>query len=87
MKLNEHKTGLSLGIFVGGVHLVWSILVALGLAQTLVGLSANLHMVGAPVAVGVFSLTNAVLLVIVSAFIAYALGYYFAWIWNKVHEK
>lgn len=87
MKLNEHKTGLSLGIFVGCLHLLWSILVVLGFAQVLLNWSMGWHMVNSTITVAPFSMTNALTLIIVSALVGYIVGYGFAVIWNKVHEK
>lgn len=87
MTLNKHKTGLSLGIFVGTLHFLWSILVALGFAQTLATWSMNWHMVSSQFTVLPFNLTSALTLVVVSALGGYAIGYLFATIWNKVHKK
>jgi len=87
MKLDPHKAGLSLGLFIGGLHTVWSLLVALGFAQTLMNWSLAWHMVSSPATVAPFSLTNAVTLVIVTALIGYGMGYAFATIWNKVHKS
>lgn len=86
MKLNERKTGLSLGLFIAGVHLVWSLLVALGWAQILIGWSFSWHMLSNPFTVQPFSLTNAIILIIVTFAVGNAVGYSFAAIWNKTHE-
>lgn len=87
MKLNEQKAALALGLFTGGLHLVWSILVMLGFAQTLINWSFSLHMLGNPFLVQPFSLNNALILIIVTFAVGYASGYLFALVWNKVHEK
>lgn len=87
MKLNEHKTGLALGLFVGGVHLLWSLAVLIKVAQVLVNWSMRWHMVAIPVKVKPFSLNDAIWLIIVTAAVGYVFGYVFAWVWNKVHEK
>ncbi|HZQ29960.1 MAG TPA: hypothetical protein VFA93_02695 [Patescibacteria group bacterium] len=86
MKLNPHKTGLSVGLFVAAVHTVWSLLVALGFAQTLMTWSMNWHMVSGQWSVGAFNLTSALTLIVVSAVVGYVLGYAFATIWNQVHK-
>ncbi|HKC14934.1 MAG TPA: hypothetical protein VKC89_03185 [Patescibacteria group bacterium] len=86
MKLNPHKTGLSLGFFFAGVHLLWSVLVALGLGQTLVNFSMTNHMIVSPTTIAPFSLIGAVTLVI-SAFVGgYVVGWAFSWVWNQVHK-
>lgn len=87
MTLNRHKTGLTLGVFIGGWHLVWSALVALGFAQTLMNWSFAWHMLVNPFVVAPFNLTNAVILVVATGLVGYAAGYLFATVWNKVHEK
>ncbi|MEK7101540.1 MAG: hypothetical protein AAB882_00095 [Patescibacteria group bacterium] len=84
--LNPAKTGLALGKLVGGVHLMWSIFIALGWAQALVNFSQWAHMVSVPVVVGAFDLSAAITVVLVATFIGYALGYVFATIWNWLHR-
>lgn len=84
--LNPAKTGLALGKLVGGVHLVWVILVALGWAQALINFSMWAHMASVPVVVEAFNLSAAVTVVIVAAAIGYVLGYAFAKIWNYLHR-
>lgn len=86
MKLNEQMTGFTLGLFVGGVHLVWSVLIALGFAQTLINWSFSWHMLSNPFIVQPFSLTNAVILVVATGLVGYAIGYAFAKVWNQVHK-
>lgn len=87
MKLNEQKTALALGVLFGGWHLIWAILVALGFAQTLLDWTFAWHMLANPWVVQPFSLSNAVILVVVTGLVGYVMGYLFAWVWNKVHEK
>ncbi len=84
--INTHKTGLVLGSLVGVIHLVWSILVAIGLAQSLVDFIFKLHMVRPIIVVDTFSIGLAVALIIVTAIIGYIVGYIFALIWNKLHK-
>jgi hypothetical protein len=84
--LNPKKTGLALGKLVGGLHLVWAILIALGWAQALVNFSMWAHMVSVPVVVEAFNLSAAVTVIIVATAIGYVLGYAFAKIWNWLHR-
>lgn len=84
--LNPNKTGLALGKLVGGLHLVWAILVALGSAQALVNFSLWAHMVSMPVVVGAFDITAAITIIIVATAAGYVLGYLFAKIWNYLHR-
>jgi len=85
--LNPHKTGLAIGAMLGFVHLVWSILVAVGLAQLYINWIFQLHMIVPPYTVATFSVMNAVLLVIVTSVLGYVVGWVLASIWNMVHKK
>jgi len=88
--MNHHldpvKTGLAVGKLVGGLHVVWSILVALGWAQPLVNFSQWAHMISTPVVVKDFDLSAAVTVVIVAALIGCVIGYVFAKIWNWLYR-
>ncbi len=84
--LNPTKTGLAVGKLVGGLHLIWVILVALGWAQALATFSMWAHMVSVPVIVRPFDLVAAVTVVVVAAVIGYVIGHVFAKIWNYLHR-
>lgn len=86
MKLNEQKAALAVGLFVGAVHVVWTLLIALGWAQTLINWSFSWHMLSNPFTVQPFNLINAILLIIATFAVGNAIGYAFAAIWNKVHK-
>jgi hypothetical protein len=84
--LNPKKVGLAVGGFAAAVHLVWSIIIALGWGQALADFVAWAHMVGPAPLVEPFNLGTAVLLVIVAGILGCAIGFVFATIWNKVHK-
>ena len=84
--LDPAKTGLAVGKLLGGLHVIWSILVAIGWAQWLVNFSQWAHMVSVPVIVKPFDLSAAVTVVIVAALIGCVIGYAFAKIWNWLHR-
>ena len=84
--LNPTKTGLALGGLVGGVHLVWSILIAFGWAQTLVNFSQWAHMVSVPVVVKTFDLSAAITVIVIAGIIGAVVGNVFARIWNYLHR-
>lgn len=86
MKLDPKKTGLSLGLMVGGVHVLWSILVALGLAQGLLDFIFGLHMIANPEQVTGFDIMKAGTLIVITFGVGYVVGYIFSNIWNKVHK-
>ncbi len=85
--INEKKVALTLATLMGGLHLVWSILVALHWAQPLLNFIFKVHMIKAVFLVDDFNLGLALLLIIVTAIIGYVVGYIFATIWNKLHSK
>lgn len=88
--MNHHisptRTGLALGTLVGGLHLLWAVLVWIGWAQPLVDFSAWAHMINPPVVVKEFDPSAAVTVVIVAAIVGYLVGVAFARIWNRTHR-
>lgn len=84
--LNKNKVGLTLGAMVGGIHLVWSILVGFGWAQALIDFIFKLHMIKPVVVVDSFNFGLALALIIVTAIIGCIVGYVFAFVWNKIHQ-
>jgi hypothetical protein len=85
-KLNPQKVALAVGGFIAAVHLVWSVIVALGWGQGLVSFIFKLHMIAPAPIVGAFSIGNAVGLIIVTGIVGSIAGFVFATIWNKVHK-
>jgi len=86
MKLDPSKMALTLGVLIGGLHLGWSILVALGLAQPLLDFIFSIHMLANPYQVTGFDVTKAGILVVITFMVGYVVGYIFANVWNKVHK-
>jgi len=84
--INPIKTGIALGKFIGGVHLVWALLVALGWAQALVNFSLWAHMVSYPVVIETFSFSAAVSVIVIASIVGYIFGYAFAHAWNHSHR-
>lgn len=80
--LNVRRTALSLGLFVGFMHLVWSILIALGWAKPLADFILNLHHIQLSYDIAPFSLGTAVMLIILTFVVGYVLGFIFATGWN-----
>ena len=78
---------MTLGAFAGLIHLAWSVLVALGLAQGLASFIYSIPFLSgmAPKA-DAFSPGNAALLVVVSSAVGYAAGWVIATIWNKTAD-
>ncbi len=84
--INPAKTALTVGAFIGGWHVIWSILVALGVAQGIVDFALWMHMINLPYAVKAFDSSAAATLIIVTAIMGYVVGYLFANIWNRMHR-
>jgi len=80
------KTALTFGILLGGFHLVWSILIVLGVAQALIDFIFWAHMISLSFVVKAFDPTATVTLVIVTAIIGYIFGFVMAIIWNRLHR-
>jgi len=83
--LNQHKTGLVVGVLIGAWHLAWSALVWTGWGQPLIDFILWAHMIHLQYVVGPFDAKASALLVVVTALAGYALGWLFALVWNRVH--
>ncbi|MGB5083654.1 MAG: hypothetical protein WBO09_03425 [Methylocystis silviterrae] len=83
---DRNKVGLVGAALLGGWHLVWSILVATGLGQTLYDFILWAHMVHLNIVIGPFNLAASATLIAVTAIFGYVIGYIGAWVWNRVHS-
>lgn len=83
--INPRKVSLTLGVFAGLVHLVWSLLVFIGWAQPLIDFIFRMHFIKPLYLVGDFNFMTAVGLIIITSIIGSIVGYVFALIWNKFH--
>lgn len=85
--INPCESGLAVGALFGGLHVVWSILIALGWAQALINFIFWAHMLRLPLAANPFDLSAAITLIVVSSFVGYVVGYAFASIWNRLNHR
>ncbi len=85
-ELSVKRAALTLGFFAALLHLVWSLLVALGLAQGLVNWRLGMHFVNLQLTVLPFSLVSAIILVVLAFIGGAVIGTVFALIWNKVRD-
>ena len=85
--VNPHKTAVLLAVLIGGGHLIWSILVALGWAQPLFNFIFWAHMIQPMFTVKPFDFTAAIVLVVVTTIIGYIVGFIAGAIWNKIHNS
>ena len=86
-KVNPHSTGLVLGAFLALIHLVWSFLVLIGMAQPLLNFIFKLHMMSPVLAISGFTYKRAIGLIIITAVIGYVFGWLLGVIWNKYASK
>lgn len=87
MKLDANRVGLVFGLFVAGLHLLWSILVVIGWAQMLLNFVFWLHMLGNPYQVMPFDFTAVILLLVITFAVGYAVGWVFSSLWNRLYKK
>lgn len=87
MTISPIRSGLALGGIVALWHLVWSGLVAVGAAQTVLDFVLRIHFLEVPVTLLPFSAQIAALLVAVTFLLGFLLGYVFAALWNWLHRN
>lgn len=85
-QLDQQKTALTVGLFLGGWHAIWSILVAIGVAQAFYDFILWAHMIHLALVVGPFEITASLTLIAVTFVMGYIFGYVFAYIWNRLHK-
>ena len=83
---NPNKVGLVFGALLGGWHLLWSLLVLSGVAQSIYDFVLWAHMIHLSIVIGPFDATAAVTLVVFTGVMGYIIGYTGAWVWNRVHR-
>ena len=81
--INKNKTGLTFGFLISFMHLVWSIMVATGVAQSYWNFIMDLHMLNIPVTVMPFSFIKALSLIVITFIAGYIFGWLMAFFWNK----
>jgi len=84
---NPNKVGLVLGVLIGGWHLFWSLLVAIGWAQPIIDFVFWAHMIKPVYFVKPFDPVAAVTLILITAIIRYIFGFLGAVIWNRLHRR
>jgi len=86
-KVGKQKIALTTGILFGGVHLVWSLMIAMGFAQTYLDWIMGLHSINNPFFVMEFSLERTIYLVSFTFVVGYVVGWVGAWVCNKTCRK
>ena len=83
--MSPSKTALTFAFLLGGFHVVWAALIALGWAQALYDFILWAHMLSLPIVVKAFDPTATVTLVVITSAIGWIFGYAMARIWNRLH--
>ena len=85
-KLGVGRAGLALGLLLGGLHLIWALLVASGWAQPLMDFLFWLHFIKPVYVIEGFAPLRAAGLVLLTGTIGYAVGGAYALLWNRMHQ-
>jgi hypothetical protein len=84
-RINKNKAGIVAGLLIGLWHLIWSLLVAFGVAQAVINWIFRLHFIQPPYTITAFNLVTAVTLIVVTSVIGFVMGWLFGAIWNWLH--
>ncbi|OGL64810.1 hypothetical protein A3B21_03760 [Candidatus Uhrbacteria bacterium RIFCSPLOWO2_01_FULL_47_24] len=82
MTFNKNQAGLTLGTLFGLMHLLWVVVVGLGMGQSLANYWHAKHFLTDGHVLGQFQLGMAVVGVILAWISGYAVGWVFAALWN-----
>lgn len=84
--LSVAKVALVLAAVTGGFHLCWAILVALGWAQPIIDFIFWAHFIKPIYVIEPFEIGRAVILLVLTSAVGFAIGAAFALIWNALHK-
>ena len=87
--VDKHRLGLVFGYYLGIIHIVWSLLVAVTPegAQGLLEWTFKLHHIKMSVGTMSFNAGNALLLIVFTVGTGYATGWLLGWLWNHTGER
>ena len=84
--VNSIKIGITLGALLGVTHLLWALTVALGWAQPLMDFVFWMHFIRPLYVIQPFSLSTAIILVVVTSVTGFVIAFVFGVIWNRLHR-
>ena len=82
MEINGHRLGLTLGVFLGLLHLVWGLSVGMGRAQDMMNWALNMHFLSNPYTVQPFSLGGTIVLIVLACIGGYIGGWVLSILWE-----
>jgi hypothetical protein len=82
--IHPNRVGLVLALMAGGLHVIWSLIVAMGWGQVLINFILWVHFIKPVYEIEPFNIGTALLLVVVTASIGYVVGNGFGMLWNKL---
>lgn len=85
--ISINSTGLAMGALLGGMHFLWALFVASGLAQPVLDLVFWLHFIRSGWQIESFDLARAAGLVVLTSAIGYVVGAVFALVWNRLQRS
>jgi len=85
-RINVCKAGLVGGAALGGWHLCWSILVALGWAQAVIDFVFWMHFIKPIYVIEPFAIARAAILILVTSGIGFLFASAIALVWNALHR-
>lgn len=83
-KMNKKKLALVLGILFAGLHAIWALAVAMGIAEKYINWIMPLHFISLMIPITSFEIGSALLLVLVAFLGGYVTGWLFALVWNWI---
>lgn len=86
-KFSPNRVGVYCGLVIAFGHLVWAVLVMLGVGQMLLDFILAIHFLSNPYQVVSFNVGTAALLVVITGVIGYLVGYMATLVWNKMQTS
>lgn len=87
MKFIPMTVAIYTGLITAGLHLLWSILVALGIGQVYLDWILGLHFIENPYIVKPFNFGTMVMLLLVTFVAGFVLGWVGTIFWNRMVKK
>lgn len=85
--ISKNKMGIVVGSLLGLWHLTWSLLVASGLAQSVIDWVFRLHFIKPLYTITPFRLPLAIALIVITSVLGYIIGWVLGAIWNWLHTN